>query len=611
MRRLLATVVLLGACTAAPRPVTTTPLSPAAERAERLGGCPATSEAAWTSCVLGRLTLREKAAQMVWPSVFGDYVSADSPQWQKVTRWITDDAVGGFTMSIGSPTEIAAKLNAMQRMSALPLMVGADLEQGAGYRARGGLTATGGIDLGGAVVFPPPMAVGATGDTALAYEMGRVTALEGLALGIPLDYAPVLDVNNNPANPVINTRSFGEDPHAVARLGAAFVRGMQEHGMIATGKHFPGHGDTDVNSHLGLPVIHASRAELDTVELVPFRAAVQAGLGAMMTMHGVVPALDSTGVPATLSPKVIGGLLRGELGFQGLVFTDAMDMAGVLQQFGAAEAAKRAVAAGADILIQPLDVEQTIDAVVAGAREGRYDEQRLDASVRRILGAKFRSGLVARRTVDLDTLRRVVGDSAHEAVARRIAERSMTLVRDSARLLPLGRLDKGTRVLSVTIAPRSNLLAGRDFDAELRRTFPKLRTAFVDQDDPGPGYARIASLADSADVVLLGSYVSHNWQATSVAAASPFVDLVAELTRHGRKPMVVSFGNPYVLQQIPAVPGYLVAWGAFPVEQVAAARALVGAIPITGRLPIRIPPVAPLGAGETRDALPAAATSTR
>ncbi|MGI8618511.1 MAG: glycoside hydrolase family 3 protein, partial [Gemmatimonadaceae bacterium] len=251
----------------------------------------------WADSVLASMTLREKAAQMVWPTVLGDYTSLDSPQWKRVVKEITEDKVGGYTMSVGSPTEIAAKLNAMQRLSDVPLLVGADLEFGAGFRARGGYFVPNAIDLGGAVLFPTQMALGAAGDTVLAYEQGRITAIEGRALGIHIAYAPILDVNSNPANPVINVRSYGEDPRLDGRLGASFIRGLQEHGMLATGKHFPGHGDTSVNSHLALPVITVSRARLDSPELVPFPAATAAGVGAMMSFSGVVPPPDSTGVP--------------------------------------------------------------------------------------------------------------------------------------------------------------------------------------------------------------------------------------------------------------------------------------------------------------------------
>jgi beta-N-acetylhexosaminidase len=560
----------------------------------------------WVDSVLATLSTRQKAAQMVWPTVLGDYTPADAVQWERLRRWIVDEGVGGFTMSIGSPMEIATKLNTMQRLAAVPLLVGADHEFGAGYRARGGIFLPNGIDLGGATLFPPQMALGATRDTMLAREQGRITALEARALGVHIDYAPILDVNNNPANPVINTRSYGEDPVLAGRLGAAFVRGIQENGMIATGKHFPGHGDTGVNSHLALPVVTASRERLDSLELVPFRAAIAAGLGAMMTFHGAMPALDSTGVPGTLSARVLGDLLREELGFGGLVISDAMDMRGVLDRYGAVEAAKRAVAAGADILIQPVDVAQTIDAVVAGVAEGRYPEGRLDASARRILEAKARLGLDRQRTVDLEAVRRVVGIAAHDSAAARAAERSITLVVDAPGRLPLARLPRATRVLSITVARRADLAAGGTFDAELRTHFGRVRAERVDADQATAAtYAALLRAADSADVVLVSSYVSHAWNATTADAPRAFADFAAALVARGRRPIVVAMGNPYLLQQIPGAPTYLVAWGGFPVSQRAAARALLGLAPIGGRLPIAIPPVAPLGAGLERRALPA------
>ena len=498
--------------------------------------------------------------------------------------------------------ELAAKLNAMQEMAEVPLIVGADLEAGAGFRARGGYFIPNAIDLGGAVVFPPEMAVGATGDTSLAYQQGRLTAVEGRALGIHIAYTPVLDVNNNPANPVINTRSFGEDPAMVARLGAAYIRGIQDHGMIATGKHFPGHGDTGVNSHLALPVVSVSRSRLDSVELVPFREAVESGVGAIMTFHGAMPALDSTGVPGTLSEKVMTGLLRNELRFQGIIISDAMDMRGVLDQYGAVEAVKRAVDAGVDVLIQPLEVTPTIDAVLAGLSEGRYDEARLEQSVRRILAAKYRVGLHRNKLMSLDSLRYVVGDSAHVSMARQIAERSITLVKDSLSQVPLS-VSQNTRILSVTVARRADLSAGLTFNSTLRERVPALRAEFLAAEDPATDYGRIERIADSVDVVVINSYVGHNWDAVSANAPQAFAGFVNRLTARGKRPIVVSFGNPYLLQQIPGVPAYVVAWGGFPPSQMAAARALLGVQPVSGILPISIPlgnRVVPRGTGLRR-----------
>jgi beta-N-acetylhexosaminidase len=572
--------------------------SPDEQRAATSTQTPSPAARSWEDSVLASLSLRDKAAQMVWPFTFGDYVSDDAAVWRRLKANVEQDHVGGILISVGSPLEIAAKLNALQEASPVPMLVGADLEAGAGFRARGGYFLPNNIDLGGAPVFPPAMALGATADTALAYEEGRITAVEARALGIHVAFAPVLDVNNNPANPVINTRSFGEDPHLAGRLGAAFVRGIQEHGMIATGKHFPGHGDTQTNSHLALPVVNVTRARLDSVELVPFRAAIAAGVGAIMTFHGSMPALDSTGVPGTLSRPVLSGLLRGEMGFRGLIISDAMDMRGVIDTYGSAEAVKRAVAAGADVLLQPVDVRVAIDAVVAGVSEGRYDEARIDESVRRLLAAKRGMGLDRRRIVSLDSARAVVGDSAHHAVAAAVAAKSITLVKDSLRQVPLART---ARVLSISVARRADLTAGVAFNAELRRGVRALRAELVLAEDPAPSLARLLRAADSADVVIVSSYMAQSWDAVSAAAPREFIAFVDSLTRRRTRPILVSFGNPYLLGQVRTVPAYMIGWGGFPVSQQAAARALLGTAPIGGRLPIAIPPVAPLGSGLRRE----------
>jgi beta-N-acetylhexosaminidase len=567
---------------------------------------PSAADSAWADSVLRTMPLRDRAAQMVWPNLMGDYVPTDASSWRRLAADIQQDKVGGLLISIGSPIEIAAKLNALQRMSALPLLVGADLETGAGMRARGGYFVPNGIDLGSATLFPPEMALGATGDTALAYEAGRVTAVEGRALGIHLDFSPVLDVNNNPANPVINTRSYGEYPPAVARLGRSYIRGLQEHGMIATGKHFPGHGDTGTNSHLALPVVTVSRARLDSVELVPFRAAIAAGVGAIMTFHGSMPALDSSGVPGTLSPKVNTDLLRRQLGFHGLIVSDAMDMRGVLDTYGPTQSVQRAVASGVDVLIQPVDAHAAVDAIVQGVADGQYPESRVGEAARRILMLKHQLGLHRNRLVDLDSLRTIVGDSAHVAVAQTVADRSITVVRDSLHVLPLtarssANAGSAPRVLAVTVANRTDLVAGTTFDAELRQAFPTLRSVYVMADGPAAEarYRQLDTLADSADVIIISSYVGQRWNVTTISAPQVFADWVARTAVRRSKVIVVAFGNPYLLQQIPDVPAYVVAWGSAPVSQRAAASALLGRIAVGGTLPISIPPTVSRGAGLT------------
>ena len=535
---------------------------------------------------------------MVWPSIIGDYVTLDDERWTRVERWIREDRVGGFTVSVGSPLDIAAKLDAMQRLSAVPLLFGADFEAGAGFRARGGVFLPNVIELGGATWTPPLMAVGATRDSSLSYALGKMTAAEGRALGFQIVYGPVLDVNNNAGNPVINVRSFGEDPVQVARLGAAFIRGVQDNGMLATGKHFPGHGDTEVNSHIALPEVRASRARLDSVELVPFRAAIAANVGAIMTFHGALPALDSSGVPATLSPVIIGKLLRGELGFRGLAITDAMDMRGVLDRFGPIEAAQRAVAAGADILIQPEDVTATIDAIVAGVQGGRYPASRVDDAARRVLGAKFRLAARGVQSLDVAAIRSTVGTKAHRALADTIAARAFTLVRDAQVAIPI---IGGARVLSVTVARRADLTAGTLFDATLRAAGWPVRSAYIDADaETDADYAAARASADSADVVVVGSYVATRWDAASISQSNAFLTFMNSLQARVRGPILIAFGNPYLAQQVPDVPAYAVAWSGSAASQVAAARALMGRAAIGGTLPISIPPVALRGAGLRR-----------
>lgn len=581
---------------------------------------PPRSARSWVDSVLASLSTRERAAQLVWPQVFGDYTPDQTAGWERVRNLITTERVGGFVMSIGSPLETAAKINTMQRLTAVPLLFGADYEAGAGFRSRGGYFLPNGIYLGGATLFPQQMALGATRDTSLAYEQGRITAIEGRAIGVHMAFAPVLDVNNNPGNPVIGPRSFGEDPGLVAALGASLIRGLQQNGMLATAKHFPGHGDTDQNSHLSITMVNASRPRLDTVELVPFRRAIASGVAGVMTFHGVVPALDTSPLPATLSPTVMRGLLRRELGFAGLLITDALDMNGVLARVrpteqatalagmygtidspGLPEVVKRAVEAGNDVLLMPLEVPTAIDAVVAGVNEGRFTQARVDSSVRRILFMKHALGLHGNRLVSLDSARTVVGNGAHLEVADRIAERSITLAKDSLRAVPFSLAPSRPRILSVTVAARADLAAGTAFDAELRRS-ADVRSEWVDVADPAAAQARVGALADSATDVIIGSYLAQGTRVADTNAPTPLVDFIRYLTQRNPRTIVVAFGNPYFYQQVPFASAYLLAWSGFLPSQRAAARALLGSADITGRLPISIPPALRLGAGEQRQA---------
>ncbi|NNF37396.1 MAG: hypothetical protein HKN71_01915 [Gemmatimonadetes bacterium] len=551
----------------------------------------------WAERTLADLTLRQKIGQMIMPFVLGDYAPKGSESHDRIVELIEQHEVGGLIVSVGSPVDVALKLNDFQEHSALPLLVGADMEAGAGFRLRGAVHLPGNVPLGGATEFPPPMAVGATGDADLAYAMGRITAIESRAVGVHVPFAPVLDVNSNPDNPIINTRSFGESPDEVARLGTAFIAGLQEHGAIATAKHFPGHGDTETDSHLELPIIRSDRARLDSVELVPFKAAVEAGVGAVMTAHIAVPSLNGgTELPSTLSSSVLTDLLIDELGFEGLVFTDAMDMAAIDRRFPRGEATVLAVEAGADMVLMPPDVGQAVDALVAAVRAGRITEARIDASVSKILAAKERLELDRRRIVALDSVQRRVGIPAHLDVADDIARRAVTLLRNDRDLLPLLGT-RSARVLSVALRRASDLQAGRAFESVLRERYPRLGTARVDGSTRPEVYDELAERARRSDLVVVSLYV--NWTQASADEPLPeeVVDFIDDLADAGVPHAVLSFGNPYLLREVPDAQAYLLAWSGSEATQRAAAAALFSDVGIDGRTPIQLPPYFYIGDG--------------
>ena len=556
-----------------------------------------TEDEAWVERTLTGLTLRQKVGQLIMPWVLGAFAPEGSPSHDRILEYIEDQGIGCLIMSVGSPTEVAAKLNDFQAHSNIPLLVAADLETGAGFRMRGAVQMPGTIELGGATDFPSLMAVGATADPQLAYEMGRITAREARGVGIHIPFAPVLDGNNNPDNPIINVRSFGENPEDVADLGAAFVRGVQEHGAIATGKHFPGHGDTETDSHLGLPVILHSRARMDSVEIFPFRHAIEAGMGAVMTAHISVPSLDGgVGDPATLSSAVLTDLLRDEMEFDGLLFTDAMDMSAISRGFGAEEASVRAIEAGADVILMPPSVERAVEGIAAAVESGRIEASRIDASVRRILETKKQMGLDRDRTVQIDQIGQVVGIPAHTQVAAEIAERSITLLHNGGNLLPLLGT-RSARVMSVSFRRTSDVLAGRYFNTRLRQTYPRLTTAGLDVNSGPALYEDLLRQARQQALVILSTYVTAFSQSGSLALPEEVVDFAGQLTEIGVPHIVVSFGNPYLITELPDVRAYMLAWSGSEVSQTAAAQALFGDIEISGRVPTRIPPLYEIGDG--------------
>src|SRR6266568_2390406 len=407
--RLLALVLVTGCASPPPR---------ALPRPSDLRPGPRPEASQPVDSIFAALTVRQRVGQLVVPWLLGSYTALDDSLFQVAARWVDSLEVGGLIISVGSPFDIAAKLNTLQRRSRLPLLVSADLEWGAGMR------------VVGATTFPQVMAVGATGNPRDAYTIGEAAATEGRAVGIHVNFAPDADVNNNPLNPIINVRSFGEDPRAVSRLVQEYVRGLHEHGMLATLKHFPGHGDTQTDSHIGLPVIGAGYPRLDSLELLPFRAGIAADADVVMSAHIAFPALTGSDDPGTLSAAVLTGLLRDSLHFQGLVVTDALMMGAIVAKYGAGEATVRAFLAGSDLLLMPADPDSAVNAMVAAVEAGRISRERLEQSVRRVLEIKRRLGLWERRTVALDSIMRVVGSKPLQDAANDVAARALALVRD-------------------------------------------------------------------------------------------------------------------------------------------------------------------------------------
>ena len=539
--------------------------------------------------LLDSLPLRAKVAQLVMPWIPGAYQAFDDSAFAVMQGWVDSLSVGGIIVSIGSPTDVALRLNRLQRRSGLPLLIASDLESGAAFR------------LNGATPLPPNMGVGAAARDSDAFEVGRITALEGRAVGIHLAFAPVADVNNNPANPIINTRSFGEDSYLVARLVSAAIQGLQQHGMLATAKHFPGHGDTETDSHLTLPLIPTPWRRLDTLELIPFRAAVSAGVALIMSAHVAMPAIGgSRERPATLDPAVMQGVLRDSLGFRGLVVTDALDMGGIVNKYGAGEAAVLAFLAGADLLLQPADPRAAIDAVTEAIESGRITYERLDRSVRRVLLLKRQLGLFRRREVPLDSVPEMVGSRRVLPFARDLSTRAIVLAGDPAGVVD--SLRAGPRSIALVTYGEENAGSVGNTLARLLRATGHRVTLF--RLWPASGRAGLDSaravIRKNPYTVFAASVRVSAWKG-SVGLPEPVADLMSETFRR-RRTVLVSLGSPYIGMQVDPLGAYLLGWTASGLGEWAAGRALTGEGPITGRLPVRIPPTFPLGAGLDRAA---------
>ena len=548
----------------------------------------------WVERTLARLPLERKVAQMVVPWMPSAYLPVDSDAFEDARRWVEQLGVGGIITTIGATGDMALRFNALQALADVPLLISTDMESGPGQRLDAGTVLPYGWDLGGGTDFPPLMGFGATADPALAEQMGRITATEARAVGFNWTFAPVVDVNSNADNPIINVRSYGEDPELVARMAVGHLTGLLGGGMIAAAKHFPGHGDVSVDSHIEMPLLSSSRAAVDALELVPYRAAIDAGVPAIMPAHIAYPALTGDSVPATLNPRILTGLLREELGFDGIIVTDALDMGALVRHYGLGTAAVRAVQAGADVLLQPVNVDSVLNAVVAAVRDGRIAESRSDASVRRILGAKAALGLHERPLVDLSLIPYRVGGRTNDSVAADVARASIVVARDGA----AARIRSDDDVLHVVYAGQTNPWAGRELNAALAgavREWELIRlTSATDAED----LSRVRAAVRNAETVLFSFFVGPSAGAGGVSLPRELAALVNEVARE--KPAVgVSFGNPYLLREVPELDAYLLAWGGGAHQQRAAADVLLGRAPATGTLPISIPPLIRRGGAAT------------
>lgn len=577
-------------------------------------------QALWVEEMLAGMNARERAASLIGIAVTAGFAHVDDPGRTDIETLVGDLGVGCIAMWGGNPYDEAITIARLQEIAEVPLLVAADNEWGLAQR------------IEGSTLFPKAMALGATGDTALARAMGYVTGVETRAIGIHMGYAPVADVNNNPLNPIISVRSFGEDPDLVYRMAHAWSHGARRAGMLTTAKHFPGHGDTSVDSHIDLPVVGVSMERLERMELAPFRALVESGgIDAIMTAHLWVSAFDpDETVPASLSVNITRQYLREELGFEGLIVTDALRMGAVVQHYGVEEAAVMAVRAGADLLLLPADATRSVDGILRAIREGRLDQELVNTAARRILRAKARLGLHLRRFVPLGEVDRVVGDPEVKELARIIASRSVTVVKNEGEILPLGQGSGAARAgtgryaslappaASGPFTPRHDFSSGgaeervvflalssdpgsgavdRAFFLPLRELYPDARhlTLFP---DPGREEAEeVVGVVEDASLVIVAVVSRVRDQKGHAAVVEEHASLLRYIAGNGIPTVVAAFGPPYFLSQFPGVDAYVATYDYGEDAQRAAGEMILGRTGARGRLPVSIPGLYEIGWG--------------
>lgn len=556
------------------------------------------SESDFVVSTLKRLTLSQKVSQMVMSRAYGYYYSSGSDEYRRLERLVRQRQVGGLCFFQGDVYETALLVNRLQGLSDVPLLIASDFEWGSAMRIRRGTR------------FPEAMAVGATRDTAMARAIGKAVAQEARAMGVGLDFAPVADVNVNPDNPVINTRSFGEDPALVASMAGAFASGLQSGGVLATGKHFPGHGDTQVDSHLDLPIISAPRSRLDSVELTPFRELIRRGVSSMMIAHLEVPAIEGQhALPATLSGSIVQGLLEKQLGFGGLVITDAMDMGALIHGFGVDSSAIRAVDAGADILLIPLDEDRTVEAIVAAVKSGRLSEARIDMSVQKILAAKWSVGVSDNRLVDPERIQEAVATPEHLLLAKEVARKSITVLKNDS-ILPFPRFNH-KKILNVVITDAEqsrteinrtsnqwpNEPTGDYFNAQLRKRYGNLSTYRIDPSANRLDFDSVRYLAKRADLILCSIFSKAHSGSGQFGLPKEIVACVQSLFALNHPVVLIAIGSPYVLSAFPDPSASICSYSDAEISSEATAEILFGEVPSRGKLPVTVPGKFAYGSG--------------
>jgi beta-N-acetylhexosaminidase len=555
---------------------------------------PLTTEQRAAQSIMKSMSLRDRVAQLIIATCYGEAPATKSAEYQKYRHWVRDLHIGGLIVANridhgairnAQPHALAVFLNQMQKMSKTPLVIAADFERGASMR------------VSGAAQFPYNMAYGAGRDVEAAKYEGLATAREARAIGVHWIFAPVADVNNNPENPVINTRSYGENADDVAQNVGAYIDGAHsdpKNRVLVTAKHFPGHGDTDTDSHMALARVTANKERLETLEFAPFRAAIAHGVDSIMTAHVAVPSLEPDEIPATVSSKVLTGILRDELKFRNLIVTDAMDMQGVAKMFPQGEASVRALQAGADVLLMPLNPETVIHAVVAAIEDGRLKRARIDESVIRVIEAKIRVGITRKKLVDLDEISDAFDSEEDTAHAQLASDRAVTLVRNEHDVLPLA--SSAQSCLIVVVERRASTAGTRMIDS-YRRFSPKSQIAIVDASMNAASLAASVGDTSKCSAIVIAAFATVAANRGSVGLTGELTPFIAKLTEGPVPVAVIAMGNPYLLSAFPKTAAYLATFSSTTPSEASAVKALFGEIPISGHLPVTIPGFAKYGDG--------------